>query len=80
MSAARDRGNNKMLHDMKGVYEDAVADKDFRMAEVQLSTFAAAHTLAETAVAFKVGVWTIKRAKKRVRLGMRLSILKGSGV
>jgi len=77
VSAARDRGNDKMLHVMKGVYEDAVADKDFRTAEVLLGTFAAAHTLAETAEAFKVGMWTIKRAKKRVRLGMRLSILTG---
>jgi|Transcript_63714 hypothetical protein len=77
VSAARDRADNKMLPVMKRLYEDAVADNDFRAADIQLGTFASAHTLKETVLAFNVGVWRIKRAKKRVRLGMRLMLLTG---
>ena len=62
VSAARDRENNKMLQVMKGQYEDAMADNDFRTADIQLGTFASAHTVAETASAFNVGKWRIMRA------------------
>jgi len=77
VSAAHDFKSDKMVRAMVSVYEDAIRAKDFRTADIQLGTFASGHTVAETCATFGVGKFKVKRAKKRVRLGMRLMMLTG---
>jgi hypothetical protein len=50
-------------------YHRAVEDKDHSTQETFLALFASTHTVKETAIAFGVGRWRIKRAKLRARLG-----------